>query len=362
MKNMGLSCKMCGQCCRFEIPLTLLDLHRMAAYLKVSDQKVFDEYVQESVSSLSSLFMIRKNKQGICLFLNADNKCAIHAAKPRACEFFACSLHAAEKIMPWTAACTDTSQYAKLWEQSVAAEITKVYIKKNSTTWNDIDYHRAIKSIFDNIVVRDTQKLKVGRDREGRPLNMIYDCTLCKKRGTYALETPVTLDDIRRMASHLGLAWPAFFNSYIAPEASSNSGCLKLIRHEHCIFFRQEKHCTVKDVRPMHCRFTPCPKRTGSVDVMDALFLGSGTVKMQFRHQAAMAVTRQYVAECGIKYNKRSVKRHLRKMDGLVNNHKKLFDFCQKIAPYRYIDDTIGLLKDWDKGTETERSLSKGWI
>lgn len=341
MTNVDLSCKRCGQCCRFEIPITLLDIHRMAEYLKVTDQKIFDKYIQNKISSRSSLFMIRKNKQGICLLLSVDKQCAIHPAKPRACEFFACSLDFGDKIMPWTIIGVDISQHAKLWEQSVAAEITKAYIRKNQTVWNAIDYQKALNGIFDNIVVRDSQKFKIGRDKEGNLLSMIYDCSRCKKRGTHAVETPITLDDIRRVTSHLELSWPTFFNRYIASKPGQNSGCLKLIRNRHCIFFQPGRHCTIKNVRPMHCRFTPCPKRTRTNDMMDFLFLGSGTVEEQFRHQVAMNVTRQYIVECGTEYNKQVIKVLLKKMDTILCDHKELADFCRKLAPYRYIDDTI---------------------
>ena len=57
-------CKMCGECCHFEIPITLLDIHRMAKYLDMADKKVFDKYIQDQIGSQSSLFMIRKKKQG----------------------------------------------------------------------------------------------------------------------------------------------------------------------------------------------------------------------------------------------------------------------------------------------------------
>ena len=72
---------------------------------------------------------------------------------------------------------------------------------------------------------------------------------------------------------------------------SVNTGGFKLRRSDHCIFFYPDKHCTIKEVRPMHCRFTPCPHKTESDEVMGCLFLGSGRVEEQFRHQVALAMT-----------------------------------------------------------------------
>ena len=39
--------------------------------------------------------------------------------------------------------------------------MTKAYIKENGATWNDADYYKAILGIYDNIVVSDTQKIKL---------------------------------------------------------------------------------------------------------------------------------------------------------------------------------------------------------
>ena len=140
-----------------------------------------------------------------------------------------------------------------------------------------------------------------------------------------------------------------FFRDKIASEASRHTSGLKLIRHKRCIFFHPEKHCTIKKVRPMHCRFTPCPAKTDSREMAEALFLGSSTVEEQFRHQVAMAVTRQYVNECGVIYNKHAVKKLIKTMDHLVSEHSELEAFCKKIAPYRYVDDTLVIQKSKEK-------------
>jgi len=340
---------MCGECCHFEIPITLLDIHRMARYLDMADKKVFEEYIQDKVSSQSSLFMIRKNEERSCIFLTDENRCAIHKAKPKACRFFTCTQNSSKHVLPWTATCTDPAQRADLWEQSVAAMMTRAYVKENGTTWNDADYYKAILGIYDNVVVSDRQKLKLARNKDGAPLAMIFDCSQCEKRGTCARETPITLDDIRRITKHLGLTWKAFFRDRVAPEPSIHAGGLKLIRGEHCTFFDPEEHCTIKEVRPAHCRFTPCPRKTKTDEMMDCLFLGSGRVEEQFRHQVALAMTREYVAESGVTYNKHLVKKLLRTIDRLASDRSEVDKFCEKIAPYRYVDDTLFILKHKDK-------------
>jgi len=133
--------------------------------------------------------------------------------------------------MPWTAACTDPAERALLWEQSVAAMVTKIYIEKNGPAWNEQDFRMALKAIEENIPVRDTQKLKLARDVQGAPVALIYDCSACEKQGVCAKETPVTLDDIRRIAAHLGMTWKGFFKTYIASEPSVHASGLKLQRN-----------------------------------------------------------------------------------------------------------------------------------
>ena len=243
--------------------------------------------------------------------------------------------------MPWTATCTDPSQRAQLWEQSIASMVTKAYIKENGPEWNQTGYEKAIKSINDNIVTDENQKIKLARETKGAVLAMIYDCSECENRGRYSEETPVTLDDIRRISAYLGISWKTFFNDKIMTAPSLSIDCLKLVRQGRCTFFSRERHCMIEEVRPMHCRFRPCPVKTKTREEMDALFLGSGTVKEQFRHQVAMAVTREYVFENGTSYRKSAIKKKLKKMDRIVADSSELKNFCKLVARFRYVDDTL---------------------
>lgn len=82
---------------------------------------------------------------------------------------------------------------------------------------------------------------------------------------------------------------------------------------------------------------------------MDCLFLGSGTVEEQFRHQVSLSMTRQYVHDCGITYNKQGFKQMLRRIDHLAVDNSEFEDFCKKIVPYRYVDDTLHVLRHQEK-------------
>ena len=339
-------CKGCGNCCYYEIPVTILDIHRIAQDTGYNDLHAFENIIKRTISESSGLFSIAKIENGACVFLSDDKKCTIHKSKPRACEFYICQDEFPKKEIPWTSTCTDLNEQAKLWEQSVASMITKAYIKKNGAKWNEADYFKSLLSIYDNIVVSNTQKIKLAKDGNEQPVGLVYDCTKCKARGVCAKETLVTLDDIQRLAAYFKSSVYEVMEKYIEKQPSKQAGTFKLKRIDsHCIFFEQESHCSVKDARPMHCRFTPCPKKTEGSELYECLYLGAGSVEEQFRHQAAMAVTREYVSTYKTKYKKNAVESALKRFQQLVSNHIGLDEFCTKIASYRYVDDTI-LLKN----------------
>ena len=332
-------CEMCGKCCRFEIPLTLMDIHRMAKHRDQNDEKLFKMCVDKKAGS-SGLFKIRKKTDRKCVFLLDDEKCAVHGAKPRACEFYFCS-SGKEDAIPWTATYSTGIERARLWEHSLSAVVTKKYIEFIGTAWNSEIYNKAIVSIFDNVLSREGQKLKLGRNEQGRPVHMLYNCAECDKHGEYTFETPITLNDIHHIRKYLQISWKSFFDKYVDANPSKLTGGLKLKRDVTCVFFDRDKHCIIKEVRPMHCRFTPCPKKTSEEDKFDSLFLGSGTVEEQFGHQVSLSLTRQYVAQQGVGYNKRAVSTMLETFKDLMSNAEEFNKFCTYIAPFRFVNDTL---------------------
>lgn len=345
-KKDGNDCRMCGKCCSMEIPLTLLDIHRIAEFRGEDDRDVFVKAAQNRISSLTSLLMIRKNEAGACIFLSEKNGCAIHPAKPNICSFYNCALDRKQGVMSWTASCLTPSQRARLWEQSVAIMVTRAYLDKNGPVWNETDYRAALEGIFENILVRETQNLKLARDRAGNPLAMLYDCSRCEKRGTWAKETPISIDDVRRISKYLAIGIEDFFSMFVSSESSAFTRGLKLKRETHCIFFDPREHCRLKEAKPLHCRLTPCPKRATTPETMDALYLGSGTIDEQFRHQKAIAVTREYVKDFGVRYHRDGFSKTLRKIDRPEESAFELKEFCRQIAGYRYVDDTQSLFDD----------------
>jgi len=185
------------------------------------------------------------------------------------------------------------------------------------------------------------QKIKLGCIKDGNPKALIYDCSQCKKPGMSADETPITLDDIRRIVDHLEISWEYFFRHKVGPEPIKYARGLMMKRGRHCIFFREGIHCSIEEVKPMHCRFTPCPIRVHSHEEYACHYYGSGTVEQQFRHQIALALTREYVKEHGVAYNKEAVDKCLKKIAKFFQDSEEFEKFCERISCYRYGEDIL---------------------
>lgn len=340
MKRQGV-CQQCGTCCRYEIPLTLLDLRSLSRALDLDPAQCFAELVEPEISDTSGLMKLKKREDGLCLLIDDQNRCSIHEAKPRVCRFYVC-----DKIDPeinsenWTSSCGSVEEQAELWQYSLATSITKAYLQEHGPRFVQSDFERGLSSIEANSPSA-TRKVKLCRAAEGTPMALVYDCSSCKKHGSQAPETPVTLDDVHRIAKHLELTPAKVFTLFIDPEPSTLTGGLRLRREEHCVFrpASGEHVCGVEAARPMHCRFVACPQRAG--ELADRFYLGSGTVEEQFRHQLALELTRRYVALHGTGFNKKGYNELLRELQRSRGRRNADFRaFCERLAEYRYIDDT----------------------
>ncbi len=229
MNNMT-NCEKCGKCCYYEIPITLLDIERIADNLNDSYEEVFNYVIQDSVSESSEIYKINKKKDGSCIFLNNDGKCGIHEFRPRTCEFYRCDHLEKDEVMPWTVYYSDDAQKSKIWEQSVAIEFTKEYIWNNGTNWNEEDYKNAINTIKDNIKSEEEENIKLSRNENGDPISQIYNCSACHSRASKIQETPVTLPEIKKISKFLNISLGEFFKDNISNELSKSTDGLKLKR------------------------------------------------------------------------------------------------------------------------------------
>ena len=329
---------MCGKCCSYEIPITILDIYRIAEGRGISNKEAFSNYIQKEISVDSGIFMISKKKNAECIFL-MDNKCLIHDYEPNICSFYFCEIPTNSESKKWTQQYShDKKQTEKIWEQSVAIAITKEYVKKNSSNWNENDFYSSLSSILNNIKNRDSQELKLSSSSEGSPICLIYDCKLCDKHGKLATETIITIDDARRIISYLNISWELFFKSYVDAKLTDNN-LLQLKRNQHCIFHMNNSDCLINSVKPNHCLYTTCPSKCESNknNNYDRFYLGSGTIEDQYRHQISLTYTKEYAASNGSSYNETEMNKFLNQIDKTVKNKINYTEFCEQISEFRYI-------------------------
>ena len=102
-EHFPFQCRQCGECCRHVkecVPLESLDAFRLAKYLRDRGEPIQcmdDVLARYAVPVLLHesgymVFMLRTvGTDDVCIFLE-DNKCTIHAAKPRACRTYPISV------------------------------------------------------------------------------------------------------------------------------------------------------------------------------------------------------------------------------------------------------------------------------
>ena len=331
-------CDKCAKCCSYEIPLTILDINRIAIGLNITNKRVFFDYIQKEISEKSGIFKIAKKKNEECLFL-VDKKCSIHDFEPNICRFYFCKIPNNKNEGMWIQQYSNNEeQKTKIWEQSVAVAVTKEYVNKHQGIWNSNDFEGYLKVILNNIKSNNTQTLKLTNDNQGNPICMLYDCSKCKNTGELATETIITLLDINHIVKYLNISWELFFASYIHKDLSLH-GLLQLKRNVHCVFHLENSNCLIDNVKPHHCKFTTCPLQCHDYDKKnyDNFYLGSGTIEQQYEHQVALSFTREYIDANGQFFNPVEVNRYLAMIDDSIKNKENYDEFCNDISKYRYL-------------------------
>jgi Fe-S-cluster containining protein len=228
-------------------------------------------------------------------------------------------------------------------------ELTRAYTARHGATFNRDDFDAALHSIHNNIVEHETQKIKLARTPDGAPIAMIYDCESCPHHGEVACSTILTLDDLQRLVEQTGHSWERLFGQFIDRTPDPEGGTMHLKRDEHCVFFDPEtRGCSVEEARPTHCRFTPCPLRTQDGETFSRLYLGSGRLEEQFRHQVAMEVTREYIREHGMKYHRKGIRAALQRLEALAADREAFKTFLEQVAPVRYLNDAEQVLREFE--------------
>lgn len=190
---------------------------------------------------------------------------------------------------------------------------------------------------FEKNVKNSELKIKTAIDSKSNPVILVYDCSSCSKKGFMSKETPVTLSDISRISAFFKKQPGYFFKTFVSKEKSSFTGGLKLKKTGgSCIFFGEDKKCSISPVRPLHCRFVPCPKRIKNPELMDSLYLSSGSLEEQFEHQTAIAATKEYVCLAGAGYNTDLYHKKLENIKDRMKIPDNYNLFLEAVKPFRH--------------------------
>jgi Fe-S-cluster containining protein len=325
-------CRQCGKCCRQDFPVTLWDVHRLRLHLARPAADVFRETVKPERSAITGLLRLRERPDGACNLLDENNQCRAHAAKPLACRLFHCPEAEETFITPWAEA-YQPEHRAETWLHAVAAEVTRAYLDKHGATFDEADFARAIQGIKRNLSF-DAPPQEATNGFVGRAQAQALDCSTCWERRSDGCVTPVTLEDVGRLAEHFDLDLLEAFSRFVETEPSFD-GVLQLKREPQCVFFDGERGCRAERDRPMHCRFAPCPRATPDPHRFDRFFLAGGTLAQQFRHRVAQHVTREYVSRAGCRYDGDMVRRYLGKIEWIASDRDELLQFCEHVREFR---------------------------
>ena len=336
------SCKMCGRCCHQVIPVTIYDIHRIAMGLDMADREVFERCVSYVTSRDGNIFAMKRKDDGSCTFLDEDNKCSIHSLKPRVCSFYPCPDILEKDKNLWGNLYLASASYEVFWEHSMAENHTKRYIQRFGTYWNEDGYFEVLKDIEIRVITECGETLCVASDEAGLPIVMKHNCSKCTITEC-RLETEITLKDISRIAQRTQTPIRSIFDTAVAKQPHTYTGGLKLRKQEggtRCIYyFGKEEHCSIHEFRPRFCQFVPCKLKVSDKETWRRFFYASGDIESQWELEVSVAVTRKYVKDAGLSYNRAAFEKYNGEIDRLMKNSRLKYEFLGEINQYRY--DTI---------------------
>jgi Fe-S-cluster containining protein len=192
--------KMAKNCCYMDIPLTLLDIHRIARFKKIKAIHINKEIVAGKISENSSLYKIRKKEDGSCQYLS-QGKCTIRDVRPNACRFYNFSMSPGYKIDPGLKGASNTAGQTKLLEHIIATKITRLYIAEYGLSFNNTYYQKSIQYIKEQLKTKRAHKLRIGKNGQGQapPENH----SPASAYNIYPDNIHITLVDVLRAYKHL---------------------------------------------------------------------------------------------------------------------------------------------------------------
>jgi hypothetical protein len=147
-KQRKQNCLMCGECCSFDITITLLDIHRICTCLTITPAQFFKRYLSRQKESQLELFLLAKKKNGQCQFIGKKGNCKIHLVKPAICKEYICLKIIGDDFQ--TAKEIISNKTPILLSESEVGKLTAEYIKQHGSNFNPKTWNRQLKTILKN--------------------------------------------------------------------------------------------------------------------------------------------------------------------------------------------------------------------
>lgn len=158
LHNQPDRCEGCGKCCHRDVPVTLLDIHNIATYLKMDPQVAFNDYIEHVEYRPRMTFRIRKTENQACVFLTPDRKCSIYEVRPGICELYLCRRDSKTRFRELLKdSGPQTRLRRRMLEQAVASSSTRAYMEAHGTQWNKPSYNKALLEIQGHDVIKNPE-------------------------------------------------------------------------------------------------------------------------------------------------------------------------------------------------------------
>jgi Fe-S-cluster containining protein len=167
----------CGHCCAHQtIPVTILDLERIAEHMNLPPLEAFRRFVQKTFTGKRSTFILRKRANRTCVFLNEEAMCNIYEARPRICEFYHCSKNSESKFRQIIDHCDERELKRRVLEHAVSSSATTAYIDSVGLAWDASSWMKALAMIRKSRLIHRVDEFRITWRADGTPrISQIVD-------------------------------------------------------------------------------------------------------------------------------------------------------------------------------------------
>ncbi|MEA3430792.1 MAG: YkgJ family cysteine cluster protein [Nanoarchaeota archaeon] len=127
--KMAEPCEQCGKCCTYGSGCLINeDVQKMASFMNITEEELKNDYLEEVEIFNTKLLRPKfKKPYGRCVFLDADNTCKIHEAKPLQCKLCNPCSGVGEELSEWFKLnfCVNTSNAESIRQWAIYLEDNK---------------------------------------------------------------------------------------------------------------------------------------------------------------------------------------------------------------------------------------------